>query len=211
MMGNTSSKKECENKKHQYIIVIVTAILSGVISTAGVYITAPFQTKQIIKQKDYDNRVKAYNSFLEKMNTSSSSTYFSLISINQLVVNVNTDLSMQKLERKFVELSEINENYELFFSLMSHLQILQLHGSEKVERYTNDLISVLLGNQDTVDWEKHTSTVRDIRNRFLDNDNPKIGWEPKVTDEERAKFIILSSQYVELIQQLKSELSPENT
>ena len=92
-----NSRKESENKKHQYIIVVITALLSGTISTAGVYITAPYQTKQIIMQKDYENRAQAYSKFLEKMTSVSSSASFYLIAVNQLVTNINTDSSIQKL------------------------------------------------------------------------------------------------------------------
>lgn len=200
-----------DKKSNIYITIVMTALLSGVMSTGGIYITAPYQTEQLMKQKNYENRAQAYGKFLDEMTSDKSSATFYLVAINSLVINITSDASVQKLEDRIAILSNKNENYELFFSLVSNLQILQLYGSIKVEQYCNDFISVLLGNEYVVDWNLHSNTVKSIKDDWVENNGVVIGWKPKVDEEERAKFIILSAQYVELIKQLKSELLENNT
>jgi hypothetical protein len=53
------------SNKHQYILIFLTALLSGVVSTIGFYVTAPYQTEQVIKQKNYENRAVAYNTQIQ--------------------------------------------------------------------------------------------------------------------------------------------------
>ncbi len=192
--------------KHQYLIVIFTALLSGAASTAGIYLTAPYQTKQIIKQKNYENKVLAYNEFLEKLSSDKSPTLFPIIAIEKLHYNITGDASIQELEDKIFDLSKSDYERKVFYSLTKHFHALSLYGSETVKLYSDDMISVLLNNEYSVDWEYHTPEVQDTRNSWVDNDGIKIGWEPKVSDEERAKFIILAAQYRELVNLLKSEL-----
>lgn len=193
--------------KHQYILVFLTAILSGVASTAGVYLTAPYQTEQVIRQMEYERKVSAYERFLDESISEPSSLVFKVISLDQMASNITTDGSIQSVEDKLFEISRSTEYDKLFYSLTRHFKLLELHGSERVRKYCEDITSVLLGNRYVVDWTYHTQEMVAVRNQWDDNDGVIIGWEPRVTDEERARFLILSAQYNELIQQLKSEIT----
>lgn len=193
--------------KHHYILVFLTAILSGAASTAGVYLTAPYQTEQIIRQMEYERKVSAYERFLDESISEPSSLVFKVISLDQMASNITTDGSIQSVEDKLFEISRSTEYDKLFYSLTRHFKLLELHGSERVRKYCEDITSVLLGNRYAVDWNYHTQEMVAVRNQWDDNDGVVIGWEPRVTDEERARFLILSAQYHELIQQLKSEIS----
>ncbi|MCL7938706.1 hypothetical protein M8009_00095 [Halomonas sp. ATCH28] len=193
--------------KHQYILVFLTAILSGVASTAGVYLIAPYQTEQIIRQMEYERKVSTYEKFLDESISEPSSLVFKVISLDQMASNITTDGSIRSVEDKLFEISRSTEYDKLFYSLTRHFKLLELHGSERVRKYCEDITSVLLGNRYAVDWTYHTQEMVAVRNQWDDNDGVVIGWEPRVTDEERARFLILSAQYNELIQQLKSEIS----
>lgn len=187
--------------------MFLTAFLSGVASTAGVYFTAPHQTEQIIRQMEYERKVSAYEKFLDESISEPSSLVFKVISLGQRVKNINSDGSIQSIEDKLFEISRSTEHDKLFYILTRHFKLLELYGSERVRRYCEDITSVLLRNRSAVDWSYHTQEMVEVRNRWDDNDGVVIGWEPRVTDEERARLLILSAQYDELIQQLKSEVS----
>ncbi|MDP2590036.1 hypothetical protein [Vibrio splendidus] len=192
------------SNKHQYALVFLTALLSGVASTAGVYIMAPYQTEQVIKQKNHENRTVAYNKFLDTLTSEKYPNLFHVVAIGKMSVNVTGDASIQAIEDTIFELSK--EPYKFLYSVTKQCQNLALYGSDRVQRYCDDMISVVLDNEYFVDWDFHTPEVINTRNSWVNNDGQKLGWEPKVSDEERANFFILSAQYVELIEQLKSEL-----
>ncbi len=68
------------------------------------------------------------------------------------------------------------------------------------------MISVVLSNEYTVDWDYNKSPKLKEVNEKNSNDRITISWEAKVSEEERNRFFILSAQYEELIEQLKLEL-----
>ncbi|SEF91717.1 hypothetical protein SAMN04515663_1051 [Alcanivorax sp. DSM 26293] len=156
---------------------------------------------------EYERKVSAYEKFLDESISEPSSLVFKVISLDQMASNITTDGSIQSVEDKLFEISRSTEYDKLFYSLTRHFKLLELHGSERVRKYCEDITSVLLGNRYEVDWTYHTQEMVAVRNQWDDNDGVVIGWEPRVTDEERARFLILSAQYNELIQQLKSEIS----
>ncbi|HFQ5381018.1 TPA: hypothetical protein ACGUMU_004282 [Vibrio vulnificus] len=204
-------KKKGQQLKHPIIIAVITALLACIGSVGGVYLSAPIVVSQFIAQKNYENKAKAYESFLKSMSEDKSSASIKLIGLNQMVRNVTTDESIQRIEDSLAVLSAENHSDKLFLYLTSNMQALKLHGSEKVDRYIDDFMSVLLGNEFLVDWDIHDEYTRSIRNDWIENDRPAYGFEEKVNDDERAKFIILSAQYVELVKLLKAELRPQDS
>ncbi|MCE7659727.1 hypothetical protein [Vibrio fluvialis] len=213
MIGFSRYKKQKKGQKftHPIVIAITTALLACVGSVGGVYLSAPMVISQFIEQKSYENKVKAYENFLRSMSKDTSSVSIKLIGLNQMVRNVTTDASIQKIEDNIEILSYKNRSDKLFLDLISNMQALQLYGSEKVDLYINDFISVLLGNDFLVDWDLHDEDTKSIWNTWTNNNRPAYGFEKKVSDDERAKFIILSAQYVELVKLLKTELRPQDS
>ncbi|ELB2250019.1 hypothetical protein QNZ72_004470 [Vibrio parahaemolyticus] len=213
MIGFYRYKKQSKGQRftHPIIIAVITALLACVGSVGGVYLSAPLVISQFIEQKNYEHKAKAYESFLKSMSEDKSSVSMKLIGLNQMVRNVTTDASIQRIEDNLELLSAKNRSDKLFLYLISNMQALQLHGSEKVDLYIDDFMSVLLGNEFLVDWDLHDDDTRSVRNNWIDNDGPAYGFEEKVSDDERAKFIILSAQYVELVKLLKAELRPQDS
>lgn len=213
MIGFSRLKKQKKGQTftHPIFIAITTALLACAGSVGGVYLSAPMVISQFIEQKGYENKVKAYESFLRSMSEDTSSVSIKLIGLNQMVRNVTTDASIQKIEDNIEILSYENRSDKLFLYLISNMQVLQLYGSEKVDLYINDFISVLLGNDFLVDWDLHDEDTKSIWNTWTNNNRPAYGFEKKVSDDERAKFIILSAQYVELVKLLKTELRPQDS
>ncbi|HDX9008511.1 TPA: hypothetical protein RQO53_000907 [Aeromonas dhakensis] len=207
------SKKHSKGQQstHQIVIAIITSLLACVGSVAGAYLSTPFIVSQFIEQKNYENKTKAYEDFLNRMSEDESSVSMKLIGLNQMVRNVTTDASTQKIEDYLVLLSSENRSDALFFYLIGNMQSLKLHGSERVEIYIDDFISVLLGNETRVNWNLHDEDTRSVRDDWINNDRKAYGFEEKVNGDERAKFIIISAQYIELIKLLKAELRPQDS
>lgn len=204
-------KKKGQRLTHPIIIAVITAFLACIGSVGGVYLSAPVVASQFIAQKNYENKANAYERFLKNMSEDKYSASIKLIGLNQMVRNVTTDKSIQRIEDSLAVLSAENHSDKLFLYLTSNMQALKLHGSEKVEKYIDDFMSVLLGNEFLVDWDIHDKDTRSIRNDWIENNRPAYGFEEKVNDDERAKFIILSAQYVELVKLLKAELRPQGS
>jgi hypothetical protein len=205
-MGRKKKKPQESSNGQQIMLVAITALLSFLGSIIGFYFTAPYLASQVINQKNHEYRSSAYAGFLNSMVADHSSGSVKLISLNQLVVNVNTDHSIQIIEDSIYALSKENKDNQLFVKLLSNMQVLKLYSSKKGEQYIDDFMAVLLDNDFTINWESHSVEVQKVRNSWIDNTGEIIGWEPRVTDEERAKFIILSAQYVELVKLFKAEL-----
>lgn len=191
------------SNSNQYITIIISVLLSGLVSCGTAFFTTSYQTEQIIKQKTYENKISAYNEFLSKINNEKYSKINSLFLINKMLDNLTVDESIQKIEDSIFLLSK---EQEFLYILDNHLKILSLYGSEKVKIYCSDILSVYLDNEYSVNWDYHSEFVRNTRDDWVNNDGVIIGWERKVTDETRAKFAIISRQYAELINQLSIEL-----
>lgn len=204
-------KRKEQRFTHPILIAVITSFFACVGSIGGVYLSAPILVSQFIEQKNHENRAEAYGAFLKSMSDDKSSASIKLIGLDQMVRNVTTDESTQRIEDNIELLSGENRSDKLFLHLIGNMQALKLHGSEKVDIYIDDFVSVLLGNEYLVNWDLHDEYTRGVRNDWINNDNPAYGLKEKVSVDERAKFIILSAQYVELVKLLKSELQPEDS
>ena len=196
------------SNKHSYLLIVLTAVLTGIVSTAGTYFTTQYQSEQVIKQKKYDNQNIAYENFLSAITSVKNQNLLYIIAIGIMNKSVSTDTSIQSIEDTMYELSK--EENKTLYSLIRQCQDISLYGSQKVQLYCSDMLSVLLNNHYSVDWDQHTSVVNSVRSLWIDNEGLAYGWEPKVTDEERLKFFVLSAQYIELVEQLKFELNNPN-
>lgn len=210
-VGMRNKKRQRQIFTNQIIIPVMTALLASAGSISVVYLSAPILVSQFIEQQTYDNKAKAYERFLRNMSEDQSSASIRLISINQMIRNISRDENIQIIEDNIKLLSSENNSNKLFFHLISNMQALSLHGSKKVDLYIDDFISVLLGNEFLVDWDLHDEDTKKVRNDWVHNNGPAYGFEEKVDSDERAKFIILSAQYVELVKLLKTELLPTNS
>ncbi|QIY07462.1 hypothetical protein FOC33_00030 [Plesiomonas shigelloides] len=144
------------------------------------YLSAPVVASQFIAQKNYENKANAYERFLKNMSEDKYSASIKLIGLNQMVRNVTTDKSIQRIEDSLAVLSAENHSDKLFLYLTSNMQALKLHGSEKVGKYIDDFMSVLLGNEFLVDWDIHDKDTRSIRNDWIENNRPAYGFEEKL-------------------------------
>ncbi|MBU77355.1 MAG: hypothetical protein CMK63_10210 [Pseudoalteromonadaceae bacterium] len=204
-------KRKEQRFTHPILIAVITALLACVGSISGVYLSAPILVSQFIEQKNHENRAKAYEAFLMSMSDDKYSASLKLIGLDQMVRNVTTDESTQRIEDNIELLSVENSSDKLFLHLIGNMQALKLHGSKTVDIYIDDFMSVLLGNEYLVNWSLHDEYTRGVRNDWINNDNPAYGLKEKVSVDERTKFIILSAQYVELVKLLKSELQTEDS
>ena len=191
--------------KHEYLLIVLTAVLTGIFSIAGTYFTIQYQAEQAIKQKNYDNQTIAYEKFLSAITSDENPSLLHIVAIGIMNDSISTDTSIQSIEDIMYELSK--EEYKILYALIRQCQDISLYGSETVQRYCSDMLSVALNNHYSVNWDLHTSKVIITRKSWINNDRLAYGWEPKVSDEKRLKFFILSAQYSEIVQQLKSELS----
>jgi hypothetical protein len=142
--------------------------------------------------------------FLSTLTSEEYQNLLQVVAIGKMKGNVTGDTSIQAIEDTLYELSK--ENYKVLHAVMKHCQGLAFYGSEKVQHYCEDMVSVVLDKEFVVAWESHTPEVVNTKDSWINNKGVVIGWESRVSDDERAKFFILSAQYSELIKQLKAEL-----
>lgn len=191
-----------------YLIALFTAIITGIFAIIGFYFTINLQTASIIKQKQFEYRASAYNSFLTTVNRNKSPLISDILSIGQLTKHVATDMEMQILENKFGKLASSNREYNISLQLDSDFNILRMHGSNIVRQYCDDIITILALRESDVNWSKYSEEINEKRDIWI---GPKQETEvdyvdTKVTDEERMIFVLLSTLYTELINQLSTEL-----
>jgi len=191
--------------KHQYLFIILTAILTGIVTTVSTYFTTQYQTEQALKEKKHSNQTIAYENFLSAITSDENPNLLHIVAIGIMNESVSTDTSIQSIEDTMYELAE--EEHQVLYSIIKQCQDIALYGSQTVQLYCSDMLSVLLDNGYSVNWDFHTSTVNTVRNSWISNKGLEYGWEPKVTDEERLKFFTLSAQYIEIVKRLKFELS----
>lgn len=193
--------------RNELKLAFVTALLAGIFSAIGSYITIEIKTQKERIQWQNEKKAQAYNSFLLSVSNDKSPIVSEILSIGELSKHVATDAEIQSLEDSFERLSNLNLDYKISNQLNTDFNILRLHGSELIKRNCNDILSVLALREEMVDWSKYPENIKSTRNRWKENQNGQAyGFEAKVTDDQRVMFILLSILYKNLINELNNEL-----
>jgi hypothetical protein len=199
--------KKSKKEVNPIYLAILTAVLSGILSISGFYYTSKIQTKSQLIQKRYEYKAIAYNTFLSAITKNKSPIIPQILSIGDLVRHVATDAEIQALEDKFESLVKLNYTYEISWQLESDFNVLRLHGSEKVKRYCDDILTILAHRQFSIDWSQYPKQLQLFRTKWIENQTEEAyGYELKVSDDERIMMILLSATYRNLIDQLRHEL-----
>ena len=201
------------NRPNPYLVAVFTALLSAVFAIIGFYFTAKLQAENVIIQKQYEYKATAYSAFLSSINKNTSPVIAEILSAGELSKHVVTDEDIQSLEDKFGRLAALNYEYKISLRFDSEFNILQLHGSEIVRRYCEDILSVLALREQSVNWNDYSKEITQLRDRWLaiQINGIAYGWEEKVSDEERVMYVLLSALYKNLLTQLRTEIYSEST
>lgn len=191
----------------QIKLSIFTAVLASILSVIGFYFTSKMQASNEKMQKQFEYRAAAYSTFLNSTSKTQSPIIAEILSVGELVNHVSTDSEIQNLENNFEKLAKLNEENQITWQLDSDFNILRLHGSEKVISNCNDILAVLALREYSVIWKKYPKNLQEFRNEWLNNQKGKAyGYKLKVDDDQRIMFILLSSLYKNLINQLHNEI-----
>lgn len=196
-----------ESKLHLYSLALFTAVLSAVLSVPGFYFTSKIRAAAAIEQKRFEYRSEAYSSFIKAVNAKNLPTIAELLNLGKLADHIATDSEIQIFENRLAELSNENFEYRLSWELRSHFSTLHIHGSERVRQICDDIVSVIALREYEVEWVTYSEETQIVRERWLRaKDGVAYVWEPKVSDDERVMFVLVSELYLELLDILKEEL-----
>ncbi len=127
-------KPSLPKQPNPYVMAVFTAVLAGAFSVLGTYFTAQFQAKHAIAQKQLEYRAQSYAAFLEKIDRSRSPEIGQLLSIGSLAERVATDSEIQNLEDQLAVLLRKAPIQDLYWKLNNDLNLVRLHGSDRVRR-----------------------------------------------------------------------------
>ncbi|AOT06988.1 hypothetical protein [Pseudoalteromonas luteoviolacea] len=195
-MGSENQIARTDKIKKHLILLILTVLGTVIPSVITYYLIAPSQ----LEQKSYDGRLAEYNRFIELLRHERYKNISLLISLKSMAENVTSDSSIQQVEDAIFVL---HNDQEIHRKISEHFSILVLNDSNLVRLYRKDLMHVFWERDFNVDWGLHSESVQLAYEFWAEKERKKVGLNPKVEDEIRAKFMIISWQYDELINLLK--------
>ena len=97
----------------------------------------------------------------------------------------------------------------MYLQLSSDLGVVRLHGSEKVNRIADDLLATVALKYHDVDLDSYPPqfvSYWEYWKALQKSDGVAIGWEPKVSPDERFTAIIASRLFSHLLETIREEL-----
>ena len=188
-------------KQSPYKLAFVTALLAGVFSSIGGYFLSNIQAEHVIKAKQFEYRVLAYQSFLEKIDRKKSPLISRLLSIGSLADAVATDGEIQTLENNIFELLEELNTQEAYWMINNDFNILRLHGDAKTREYCDDILLLISLRDFEINWNKYPVKVQTYYKEWRENQDKGIayGWEEQVSGDERLMVIMVGKLFNTLI------------
>lgn len=197
--------------QNPFSIAIFTAILSAVLSSLGGYFIVKVEAERAINEKQFEYRASAYNIFIDSINTTKLQDFSKFLNAGYYAVNVKTlsDNEIQALEDKFEAMNKEYKDEDIFIHLNNSLNILRMHGSAKVRIYCEDIMLVFAMKPEDVEWKSHSKEIQDLYISWTRPNSITYGYEPKVTEEERIRIVMVSGLFAEILKQLNLELHPK--
>jgi hypothetical protein len=195
------------------VVALLTATLAGLFSVIGGYFTAGFQAKHAVAQKKLEYRVGAYRAFLDKTDRSNAPGISQLLSIGAMADHLATDGEIQAFEDRIATLLKEHDSQDLYWQLNADLNILRLHGSERVAEICDDILKALLLRDEEIDWTNYSPEVVALHDRWKVSQEKGVayGWEERVSGEERLMIVSIAKLTQVLIEQLRSEIQGTST
>jgi hypothetical protein len=194
--------------QNPFSIAVFTAILSAVLSVLGGYFIVKVEAERAINEKQFEYRASAYNIYIDSINSTKLPEFSKLLNAGYYALNVKdlSDIEIQALEDKFEVVNKEYKDDEMFFHLNNTLNILRMHGSSKVRIYCEDIMLVLAMKPEKVEWKNHSKEIQNLYISWTRPNSITYGYEPKVTDEERIRIVMVSGLFSEILEQLNLEL-----
>lgn len=211
MPKQTGNKNKCIGQIYSpnpYILALITAVLAGFFSIVGSYFTAKIQINQTVMEKQFEYKISAYTSFLEKVDRSKMPAISQVLTIGSIAGHLATDGEIQAFEDHIAELLSKHDIHDLYWQLNVDLNILKLHGTPRVAQICDDIMLILLLRHHEIDWSKYSVDVVNFYKRWQETQIQGIayGWEARISSEERLMIIMMAKLTEVLIIQLRDEM-----
>jgi hypothetical protein len=207
-MGIKSGSSRKLLSPNPYFMAFLTAFLSAAFSVTGSYFTVNLQARHAIAQKRLEFRVQAYGTFLEKIDRNKSPAISQLLSIGAMAESVTTDGEIQALENRLSALFSDNDEQEFFWQLNSDLNVLRVHGSNRVEQISKNMLDALSFRSENIDWSAYPAEISNFHKDWkrLQEQGVAYGWTAKVSEDQRLMIVILAKLTQVLLSQLRIEV-----
>lgn len=205
-------RKSREAQPNPYFMVLLTATLAGLFSVVGGYLVVGFQAKHAIAQKQFEYRIEAYGAFLDKTDRNTASALSQVLSIGAIADHIATDSEIQAFEDRIALLLEKYGAQDLYLQLNADLNILRLHGSDRVSKICDDLQALFLQGIE-ISWGDYPSDIVTFHNRWRTAQEKGIayGWEERVSGDERLMIVMAANLTRVLVKQLSNEIHAAKT
>ena len=191
-----------------YAMAIFTAVLAGIFSVIGSYYTAELQEKQAITQKQFEYRVLAYTTFLDKTDHAKAHAINQILSIGSMANHLATDGEIQAFEDRIASFLKKHDAQDIYWQLNTDLNTLRLHGTPQVAEICDDILKSLLLRDHEIVWSKYPSDLVAIHDRWrtAQEKGDAYGWVERVAIDERLMIVMISKLTQVLIAQLRKEI-----
>ncbi len=196
-----------------YVMVVFTAVIAGIFSIIGSYYTADFQTREVIAQKQFENRMLAYTAFLENTDHTKAPAISQILTIGSMADHLATDGEIQEFEDRTAHFLKNYSSQDIFWQLNADLNSLRLQGTPRVAEICDDILKSLLLRDDEIIWSKYSAklvTAHESWSRAQDK-GQAYGWTERVSSDERLMIVMISKLNQVLIDQLRKEIHGEST
>ena len=184
-----------------YKLAFVTALLAGIFSSIGGYFLSNIQAEHIMKAKQFEYKILAYQSFLEMIDRKRSPLISKLLSIGSLADTVATDGEIQTLENNIFELLKELNTQEAYWMINNDFNILRLHGDIKTRKYCEDILLLISLRDFEINWNKYPTNLQAYYKNWRKSQDKGIpyGWEEQVSGDERLMVIMVGKLFNTLI------------
>lgn len=191
-----------------YVLVVLTATLSAVLSVGGGYFTSAFQAQHAIAQKQLELRSQAYGAFLDKIDYRRSPVINEILSVGKMVDSLGTDSEIQGFENHLAGLLTKLDKQRLLWQFKSDLNILRIHGSKRVLEITDDILAAMALHSDEIEWKTYPPELAAFYERWrsVQQNGVPYGWEPRVSSEQRLMIAVIAELTEVLLNQLRVEV-----
>ena len=103
-------------------------------------------------------------------------------------------------------------SYDTYLQLSSDFGVVRLHGSEQVNKIADDLLATVAFKHYEVDLESYPPQFVSYWKQWKllqEGDHVVIGWEPRVSSDERFAAIAASHLFSYLLETIRRELRQE--
>ena len=189
-------------------MAVMTAALAGLFSVIGAYFVAGVQARYALAQKQYEYRAIAYGAFLDKAGRYRAPAISQVLYIGAMAEHLATDSEIQEFENHIGEFLSEHGGFDLYWQLSEDLDMLRLHGSDRVSGICSDILHALTLRDDQIDWSLYPQNVVAFHDQWKAAQDQGIayGWEERISADERLMIVTIAKLTQVLVQQLRLEL-----